>query len=183
MYLNKNSENFFDEKNAKITKRSHAFKDYASSSNVQILSSFNLELQLKEFEFAVKNKLINFLTKLKGFKFVTALVLEFKKIKCDDKTKCDTFYLKSKPETIINESDIGDVFQSSYTTIISNIQKSSGKGSRSITDSVIDHNINISKYNLLAGSSCIKLSRELDCPRKVLINIQHFDDNECFRWC
>ena len=34
------------------------------------------------------------------------------------------FYLNSKVEIIINESDIDDVFQSICTTIISNIQKS-----------------------------------------------------------
>ena len=29
-----------------------------------------------------------------------------------------TFYSNSKPETIINENDIGDVFESIYSTII-----------------------------------------------------------------
>ena len=41
------------------------------------------------------------------------------------------------------------VFESTYSTIISNIQKSLGKGSVRIIDSVIDHNIIISKYNSL----------------------------------
>ena len=49
--------------------------------------------------------------------------------------------------------------------------------------SVIDHTISISKCNPLAGSSYIKLPKELDQPRKGLINIQHTDDNECFKWC
>ena len=44
-----------------------------------------------------------------------------------------------------------------YTTIITNIQKSLGKGSGWIIDSVNDHTITISKYNPLAGSSYIKL--------------------------
>ena len=44
-------EIFLDEKNAKITKRSHAFKDYASSYNVDILNSFVPELQDKDIEF------------------------------------------------------------------------------------------------------------------------------------
>ena len=35
----------------------------------------------------------------------------------------DNFYSSSKAEIIINESDIGDMFQSIYSTIISNIQK------------------------------------------------------------
>ena len=60
---------------------------------------------------------------LKGFKFVTTLILEFKKIENYDKTKYDTFYLHSEAETIINETDTDDVFKSIYTTIISNIQK------------------------------------------------------------
>ena len=49
--------------------------------------------------------------------------------------------------------------------------------------SVIDHTISISKCKPLAGSSYIKLPKELDQPRKGLINIQHTDDNECFKWC
>ena len=41
----------------------------------------------------------------------------------DHKTKYDTFYSHSKAETIINKSDIDDVFESIYTTVILNMQK------------------------------------------------------------
>ena len=58
------------------------------------------------------------MTEWRGFKLVTALVLMFEKIETDDRTKYDTFYSHSKAETIINESDIDDVFESIYTTII-----------------------------------------------------------------
>ena len=113
---------------------------------------------------------------------MTALVLVFKKIESEDKTKYDNFYSSSKAEVIINESDIDDGLKSIYTTIIRNVRKPLGKGSGWIIDSVIDHIINISKYNPLAGSSYIKLSKESEYPRKVLINIQNNDDNECFKW-
>ena len=76
---------------------------------------------------------------------MTTLVLEFKKAENDDKTICSIIYLNSKAERTINKSDIGDGFKSIYSTIISNIQKSLGKGSGWITDSVTDHNINIVK--------------------------------------
>ena len=92
------------------------------------------------------------------------------------------FYINSKAEIIINESASDDVSESTYTTIISNIQKSLGKGSGWITDSLIDHNISISKYNLLAGANYIRLPKELDYPRKELINIQNIYNNECFKW-
>ena len=134
-----------NEKNVKITKREHAFKGFASTYNVETLNSFNSELQLKDAKSAIKSKLIELLTQLKGFKFVTTLVLVFEKMESEDKTKFDHFYLSSKVEIIINESDFDDVFQLIYTTIITNVQKSLGKGSGGVIDSVIDHTISISK--------------------------------------
>ena len=61
------------------------------------------------------------MSELRGFPFVTTLVLVFKKIESEVKTKYDTFYSHSKAETIINESDIDDALESIYITIISNI--------------------------------------------------------------
>ena len=162
-----------NEKNVKITKWKQV-----SKLNVEIWNYFNPKLQFKDTESAIKSKLINLLSELRGFKFVTTLALVFKKIESEEKTKYDTFYSNSIAEIIINESDIDDLFQSTYTAIISNIQKSSGKGSGWIIDSVIDLTSSISKHNPLAGSSYIRLPKELSNPRKGLINIQNIDDNE-----
>ena len=57
---------------------------------------------------------------------MATLVLAFKKIKGENKKKYDNFYPSSKAEIIINESDVDDMLQSIYTTIITNIQKSLG---------------------------------------------------------
>ena len=46
---------------------------------------------------------------------------------------------------------------------------------------VKDHNINVSKYNPVAGSSYIKIPKKLDHPRNFLINIQNTAHNECFK--
>ena len=108
---------------------------------------------------------------LKGFKFATTLVLVFKKIESGDKIKHDNFYSSPNAEVIINESDIDDVFQSIYAAVIKNLQKSLGKGSHWIIDSVIDHTITISKYSPLTGCSYIKLPKEFNRSRKCLINI------------
>ena len=91
--------------------------------------------------------------------------------------------MNSKAEAIINESNLDDVFESIYITIVSNMQKSLRKDSGWITDSGIDYIINISKYNPLSGRSYIKLAKELNQPRKSLINIQSVYDHECFKWC
>ena len=84
------SNNFLNEKNVKITKQAHTFKSFASNYNVKILNSFNPELQLKGIKSAIKSELIDLLTQVKCFKFVTTLVLVFKKIEREDKTKYDT---------------------------------------------------------------------------------------------
>ena len=70
-----------NEKNTKITKSAHAFKGYACSYNVEVLNSFNSELQLKDTEYAIKNKLKIQLPEIKGFKFMTILVLMLKRRK------------------------------------------------------------------------------------------------------
>ena len=119
------------------------------------------------------------MTKLRGFKLVTTLVLVLKKIESEDKTKYDTKYSHSKAETIINGSYIDDnVFKSIYTKVTPNIQQLLGNYSGWIIDSVIEHNMNISKYSPLAGGSYIKLPKEFNYPRKGLINIQNTDHSE-----
>ena len=69
---------------------------------------------------------------------MTTLALVLKKIESDDKTKYDTLFSISKAEIIINESNTDVAFNPTYTTIISNIEKSLGKGSGRIIDSVIE---------------------------------------------
>ena len=63
--------------NVKVTKLSHAYKDYASTFNVDNLNSFNPEIQLENSEFTIKNSLKDLLSELRGFKFAITLVSEF----------------------------------------------------------------------------------------------------------
>ena len=137
----------------KITKQAHDFKWYASSYNVEIFNSYNPELQFKDTEFTIKNKLIE-------------CCLSLKVLKNDDKTLNSTFYSNLKAETIINESDIDYLLKSIYITVISNLQKSLGQGSGWIINSVTDHSTNISKYSSLAGTRYIKLITKRIRPSK-----------------
>ena len=80
-----------------------------STYSVKILNFFNPELQLKDSESAIKNKLIDLMSQLKVFKFVTALVIEFKKYKVMIKHYMQPF--------------IDNAFESIYSIIVSNIKK------------------------------------------------------------
>ena len=77
-------------------RRSHAYKGYASTYSVQSFNSFNPEVQFKDTESGIRSKLIDLLTGLKDFKFVTTLILAFKKVERDDKTIYNTLYSNSK---------------------------------------------------------------------------------------
>ena len=44
-----------------------------------------------------------------------------------------------------------------------------------IPDSAVDHTISCSSYT--------KIPKELEHPRKGLINVQNISDNECIKWC
>ena len=63
------------------------------------MNSFNPELQLKGTESTIKNKQIDLVSELRGFEFVTALVLELKKIESGDETKYNSFCSNPKSET------------------------------------------------------------------------------------
>ena len=134
----------------------------------QILLNLNYSVKILNLQSKISQKL---LTELRGFKFVATLVLVFKKIESDNKAKYDTFCSNSKAEVIINKNGIN-----LYYSYIKNIQTILRNRLGWIIDSVIEHNINISKYSPLSGSSYIKLPKELDHPRKGLINIQKIDE-------
>ena len=64
--------------------------------NVEILNYFNAELQIKNTQSAIRNKLKDLSIELRGFKFVMTLFLEFKMLESDDETKYSTFLFDLK---------------------------------------------------------------------------------------
>ena len=60
-------------KESKIAKSAYAFKNYAHTYNVEILNSFNPEVQVQNTEFGIKNKQ-SLLNELRGLRFVITLV-------------------------------------------------------------------------------------------------------------
>ena len=59
------------EKNLNISKQSHAQTGYVSNYNIEVLNIFNHELQLKDIESVIENKVTDFLFELGGFGLVT----------------------------------------------------------------------------------------------------------------
>ena len=104
----------------------------------------------KDTQSAFKNTLNGLLTELKDFKFVATLVLEFKKIQSNDKMQYSPFCSSSKAGTIVNESGIDNVFESIYSTIISNTKNLHVKTRFMLSDSnrIQTHNHLVCKQTL-----------------------------------
>jgi len=118
---------------------------------------------------------------MKGLKFVETLKVTFTKI-LNGKTINKTAYFNSKPQTIINNTEIPEALQSSKEQILNFVAQWISEGSGWTIESVDNHYINILKYKPMRPSSYIQLPQELRNSKKGLINMKN-EDNECFRWC
>ena len=92
----------------------------------------------------------------------------------------NTFYSKSKAESIFHDTDIDSIFESIYSTIITK-QKHQAEDSSWTIDSVIVQNIHVSKYKPLCGSSYNKFPEEWNHSRNGFINIQNTHENKCLK--
>ena len=77
-----------------------------STYNLEMLNSFNLEVQFKDTEFVVRNKLTDLLTELKEFEFVTALVLQSEKQKMMMKQRLKQLLMRVILMTDLNPSTV-----------------------------------------------------------------------------
>ena len=91
-------------------------------------------------------------------------------------------YFNSKPQTIINNTEIFGSLQLSEQQILNLVAQWISEGSGWTVESVDNHYLNIVQYEPMKGSSYIELPQELRNSRKGLINMKN-EDNECFRWC
>ena len=165
----------------KIEEVDKALKGYTKSFEISIKNDKDPLVQLQNTRLAIENHITKILTSMKGLKFVETLKVTFKKL-AKDEIVYKTAYFNSKPQTIINKTEINKSLQSSKDNILNMIAQWISEGSGWTVESVDNHYLNIVQYQPMKGSSYIKLPQELRHHRKGLINMKN-EDNECFRWC
>ena len=138
-------------------KQTHAYIYYGSTCSNEISNYFNAEIQPKDTESTINNELVDLLAQLKGFKFVASLVLELKKKKMK-KSIAHFIQPNMLKQLLVGVKlmiclipSISWLYQTSKNVLVK------GLVGFWIGDSIIDHTINIWKYNTLSGSSYIKL--------------------------
>ena len=165
----------------KIEEVDKALKGYTKSFEINIKNDKDPLIQLQNTRLAIEYHIIKILTSMKGLKFVETLKVTFKKL-AKDEIVYKTAYFNSKPQTIINNTEINKSLQSSKEQILNMIAQWISEGSGWTIESVDNHYLNIVQYQPMKASSYIKLPQELRNSAKGLINMKN-EDNECFRWC
>ena len=165
----------------KIEEVAKALKGYTKSFEFDIKNNKDPLAQLQNTRKAIENHIISLIGSMKGLKFVETLKVTLKKT-VNDKTVYKTTYFNSKPQIIINNTEIPESLQLSKQKILNMIAQWISEGSGWTIESVDNHYLNIVQYQPIKGSSYIELPQELKHHRKGLINMKN-KDNECFRWC
>ena len=165
----------------KIEQVANALKGYTKSFEIGIKNNKDPLAQLQNTRKAVEYHIVKMLTSMKGLKFVETIKITLKKIS-NDGTLEKAMFFNSKPQTIINNTEIPEALQLTKQQILNMIAQWISEGSGWTIQSVDNHYLNIVQYQPMKGSSYIKLPQELRNGKKGLINMKN-EDNECFRWC
>ena len=165
----------------KIEQVTKALKGYTKSFEIDIKNNKDPLAQLQNTRKAIEYHIVSILISMKGLKFVETFRVTFKK-SSNDEIMYKTAYFNSKPQNIINNTEISEALQLSKQQILNMIAQWVSEGSGWTIQSVDNHYSNIVQYQPMKGSSYIKLPQELRNSAKGLINMKN-EDNECFRWC
>ena len=160
-----------------ITKIETTTKKSYERFNVSIIDNNDPSIQLNKSKQLTNDFLIDELNKKRGIKNNITLIITFMK---QEKTLVGRF--KSKAREIINENDIETVISDAGNELHNRISDWIAEGSWCVIKSVDKHEIDVTKYKPLRGSSYLPLPEKIK-NKKATINIENKNDNECFRWC
>ena len=161
-----------------------AFKRYAKSCNIEIVDKKDPMVQLYSSKLSIKDLFQDLLYEMKGFKYQITLHVTLKKNELKDKAKYTEYagvYLNYFVKIVINENFEPSI-DKSFEEILYRLNNWINEESGWIIELINSPYLNISTYIPLLGSSFIELPKELNNPKKGLINIRN-NDNKCFLWC
>ena len=118
---------------------------------------------------------------MKGFKYQITLYVTLKKDKLDGKKEYAEVYFNSFIKIVINEN-FNNGIDKSFEEILYRLDNWINEGSGWTVELIDAQYLNISRYILLFGGTFLESPKELNNPKKGLINL-HNKDNRCFLWC
>ena len=129
----------------------------------------------------IRPRVIRFLSeKNKPFQVQLILTCKFRK-EVGEKVEYNYGYFYTHVEVIMEDTDLGHVYNTMIAMILEKISKFQNKGSGWQFDSVVSLDISVDPYRPLRGTSYFPLPKKLGAKRAI-INIKNERDNACFMW-
>ena len=153
---------------------------YAETYDVEVVDRISLSDSLFLAKSSIIDLFKDLLKEKRGFKYILSVRVTLKRWNNETNTyDIDTIFRNSDPITVTNQRFNLDKV---YEELKDKLDIWGERGSGWIIDKTEDIWINISNYELLAGSGYIPLPPKLNNPKKGLINIKS-KDIDCFKWC
>ena len=130
----------------------------------------------------IKPKVINFLSaRRKPFQVKFIFTCRFRKGVSDEEMEYNYGYFHTNIERIMQETDLGKIYDIMTTMCLEKISQFQNKGSGWQFEEVESFDMHVDPFKPLGGSSYFPLPKKL-AAKKAIINVKNVKDNECFKW-
>ena len=158
---------------SKIKELNQVLKGHAKSYGIELQDNLNPLNHFTKTKLLVESHLKDLLITMKGFKFIETLEVTFEKKTINSKTgeRISIYkmaFFNGKAKTITKANDIEPELSMSRKEILNVIDKWISEGLGWTIDTIDHHNLNITTYKPLNGSSYKELPMKLRNPKKGL---------------
>ena len=159
------------------TQSKSALKNFAIQYRIKGSNGYDPESFLLNTKQPITNLMIN--TRQTKVKLILSFMMEKVDIKSGEVIAKEAAF-HSKTEVNLESTDSNELFSKIKETVLESLAKFQRQGSNWRFHSVLRLDLHTVKYEPLAGSSYIPLSKFL-AEKKALINLKNEDD-KCFKW-
>ena len=129
----------------------------------------------------IRPKVVKFLSERdRPFQVKFILTCRFRK-EVSGKVEYNYGYFHTNIERIVEDTDLGSIYNIMIALCLEKISKFQNKGSGWQFDSIVSFDINVDPFEPIGGSSYFPLPAKL-AAKKAVINVKNVKDNECFKW-
>ena len=163
-----------------VRKRRTAFRQKVVEYEVEILDPFSVWNQMRLTRVYVEEVLRERFNQLGSINFREMLMIRFKKPLEDGVFQESVVSVKNR--NLVRLEELEELLDEVMREISDKLSKYDINGSGWVFDIILSHDLHVSKYDPVVGSSYLELPKKLKNPMKGLINIKN-NDEKCFLWC
>ena len=168
------------ERGTHVRKRETPFREKVVEYEVEILDPYSVWNQLRLTRGYVGEVLRERFNQLGSINFREILMIKYKKPLEDGVFQESPVSVKNR--NLVRLGDLEELLDEVMEEINGKLSKYDTNGSGWVFHTILSHDLHVSKYDPLVGSSYLELPKQLRNSMKGLVNVKNEDD-KCFLWC